>query len=1009
MQSSGRRGVDQPESGIDRVKRRTGDSKVDISDVTDDTMTYDASKSEDTVQYAEVREEVRRSVERLRLEVEMASSQREMGGVELSAEALAKGFTCPEDFQIREERIEYGDGVYYEGEVLGKMRHGRGMYRDATGAEYSGEFRYDVVEGKARAKMPDGSTYDGDCRWKPPWDGQEHVSQWGCMKATLKGVTKRLGKDGERVHGKFASHDRSEEYVGEWRGAARHDGSVYEGEFMNGVRCGKGILKRDSFLYQGEWKDDRMHGKGFLMAESGDKYVGEFREGEKDGKGRMQYHSGTAYEGEWMRGNRHGRGTCKYDNGDVYVGDWVDDKRHGRGTCKFKDGTKFRGEWEDDGWVQTAADPQRTRIAGAGIVRAEVGNVAKFMIQGRDAQGNRRLNGGDAFQVQLVLHGECGNPDIPQDEIVSVTGHVTDNDDGTYEVTYCSEISGVYELSVLTEIGQEHVADSPYPVRLLPGAPCYKTSLIRGEGKAWATCGQEAKFEILIRDKFGNCCSGHQWQDLIRLSFRLEGSLSEKHVDCIPTGDGRLLCSYSAPEEEGYYRLHIENEKGIAVPGTPFSVHVSNGQKAAVSQEDQGENSTTIPDTNRFWEQVAMESYMQDGNVAGWDSADDETESPEDNYSKSHPGVPVVENLEDLWLDTFGPGQEPSIDEAQNAMKEIIEGEMKQAVAELQAPDQKNASQGEKKQRDLHDPEEFAGGHIAGSVNVPVWVKDENQQMVPNEAFVQAVEERFPDKEGVKLCVGCLSGKRSDAATTLLVNAGYRNLIDMTEGFSGWALSDREGPEGKALGNASERRIRFVVVDRTNLSKEQRRIWTDEIKRAQGGTVGKSLALFWDMPAKFCAKRAGDRKTHESGLQGRGAYPVVHQSSKGLQRPDVEEDFDSVVTFTCDEHAFAFADHLIAVNKEFKDTGILHVDTKVHRKGRRDAFQILMSQRKKSKKTLPSSSNEHTFGRFRGWDTFVKYTSSVPQEALFSDEECIVISDKFPKAKKQNYPKTIWP
>jgi hypothetical protein len=35
-------------------------------------------------------------------------------------------------------------------------------------------------------------------------------------------------------------------------------------------------------------------------------------------------------------------------------------------------------------------------------------------------------------------------------------------------------------------------------------------------------------------------------------------------------------------------------------------------------------------------------------------------------------------------------------------MKEIIEGEMKQAVAELQAPDQKNASQGDKKQRDLH-------------------------------------------------------------------------------------------------------------------------------------------------------------------------------------------------------------------------------------------------------------------------------------------------------------------
>lgn len=799
MQSSGRRGVDQPESGIDRVKRRTGDSKLDISDVTDETVAYDTGKSEDNVQYAEVREEVRRSVERLRLEVEMASSQQETGGIELSPEALAKGFTCPEDFQIREERIEYGDGVYYEGEVLGKMRHGRGMYRDASGAEYSGEFRYDVVEGKARAKMPDGSTYDGD--WvagNPHGIGKSTYPNGGVYEGDFEGGS-RSGwgkmvfingdwyegewKDdkihgegrwtnvdgsyfqgrfdaGERVHGKFASHDGSEEYVGDWRGTARHgkgmlyiksfgkydgefkddaphgegtciyaDGSVYEGEFMNGVRCGKGILKRDSFLYQGEWKDDRMHGKGFLMADSGDKYVGEFKEGEKDGKGRMQYHSGTMYEGEWVRGTRHGRGTCKYDNGDVYVGDWADDKRHGRGTCKFKDGTKFRGEWEDDGWVQTAADPQRTRIAGAGIVRAEVGNVAKFMIQGRDAQGNKRLNGGDAFQVQLVLHGECGNPDIPQDEIVSVTGHVTDNDDGTYEVTYCSEISGVYELSVLTEIGQEHVADSPYPVRLLPGAPCYKTSLVRGEGKMLGKCGQEAKFEILIRDKFGNCCSGHQWQDLIRLTLRLEGSLSEKRVESIPTGDGRLLCSYIAPEDQGYYRLHIENDKGVAVPGTPFSVHVSNGQTAASSQEDQAENLTTIPDTGRFWEQVAMESYMQDGNVTGWDSADDETESPEDNYSNSHPGVPVVENLEDLWLvsklqqerkskeeenkqkklqemrsklqDTFGPGQEPSMEEAKNAMKEIIEGEMKQAVAELQNAGEKNALQGNNKQRDL--------------------------------------------------------------------------------------------------------------------------------------------------------------------------------------------------------------------------------------------------------------------------------------------------------------------
>lgn len=215
------------------------------------------------------------------------------------------------------------------------------------------------------------------------------------------------------------------------------------------------------------------------------------------------------------------------------------------------------------------------------------------------------------------------------------------------------------------------------------------------------------------------------------------------------------------------------------------------------------------------------------------------------------------------------------------------------------------------------------------------------------------------------------------------------------------ALVDGRGPEGGLVDNVSDRKVRFIVVDRTNLSKEQRRIWTDEIKRAPSGTVGKSLALFWDMPATFCAKRAADRKAHEGGLLGKGAYPVVHQSSKGLQRPDAgEEGFDSVVTFTCDEHAAAFADHLIAVSKEFKDTGTLHIDTKVHRKGRRDAFQILMSQSKRTKKTSEKEdSKDHTFGTFRGWDTFVKYISSVPHEALYSDVQCIVILDKFPKAR----------
>lgn len=63
--------------------------------------------------------------------------------------------------------------------------------------------------------------------------------------------------------------------------------------------------------------------------------------------------------------------------------------------------------------------------------------------------GNKRLNGGDEFQVHLILHGDCGNPDIDlKQQIISVSGEVKDNDDGTYEVAYAPTVSGVYELNV---------------------------------------------------------------------------------------------------------------------------------------------------------------------------------------------------------------------------------------------------------------------------------------------------------------------------------------------------------------------------------------------------------------------------------------------------------------------------------------------------------------------------------------------------------------------------------
>lgn len=57
-------------------------------------------------------------------------------------------------------------------------------------------------------------------------------------------------------------------------------------------------------------------------------------------------------------------------------------------------------------------------------------------MQARDEAGNRRLSGGDEFQVLLT------GPSA------SLAATVTDKGDGTYSVAYTASVAGVYQLSI---------------------------------------------------------------------------------------------------------------------------------------------------------------------------------------------------------------------------------------------------------------------------------------------------------------------------------------------------------------------------------------------------------------------------------------------------------------------------------------------------------------------------------------------------------------------------------
>ncbi len=84
---------------------------------------------------------------------------------------------------------------------------------------------------------------------------------------------------------------------------------------------------------------------------------------------------------------------------------------------------------------------------------------------------------------------------------------------------------------------------------------------------------------------------------------------------------------------------------------------------------------------------------------------------------------------------------------------------------------------------DVRTEAEFAAGHPAGAINIPVVFIKGPGQMEVNPAFLEVAQHALPKNR--KLVVGCLSGGRSQRACEMLEEAGYADLTNVVGGFGG--------------------------------------------------------------------------------------------------------------------------------------------------------------------------------------------------------------------------------
>lgn len=122
------------------------------------------------------------------------------------------------------------------------------------------------------------------------------------------------------------------------------DSSMYEGDWVNDLRCGYGTYSCREYSYIGTWDKDMPNGQGCKSFANGIEYKGSFVDSMYSGEGTMKYADGSVYVGTWAYGERSGSGTLNNKDGSSYVGEWKSDKYEGKGTFQSKD-EKYEGDW----------------------------------------------------------------------------------------------------------------------------------------------------------------------------------------------------------------------------------------------------------------------------------------------------------------------------------------------------------------------------------------------------------------------------------------------------------------------------------------------------------------------------------------------------------------------------------------------------------------------------------------------------------------------------------------
>jgi hypothetical protein len=205
--------------------------------------------------------------------------------------------------------LSFPNGDRYEGAFRKNKRVGQGVITFANGNKYDGQWSNDYPNGLGTFFYANGDRYEGafvngQCEGNGTLfyvDGSKYVGEWLSNKRHGKGTL--VFADGQRLEGQWVDN----QYLADWTALG------YKGDTTRLRNC------NESFCQDGI---------GRFRYRDGSVYIGQFNNGLPEGQGTVYYAGGDRYEGAWKKHAPHGRGIMYYNSGKVIGAIWEYGRPH---------------------------------------------------------------------------------------------------------------------------------------------------------------------------------------------------------------------------------------------------------------------------------------------------------------------------------------------------------------------------------------------------------------------------------------------------------------------------------------------------------------------------------------------------------------------------------------------------------------------------------------------------------------------------------------------------------